>query len=344
MKKTPWILAVVVLVLSTSCHKSMDKPVPPPTPTGPFLYVGGGIPNGQGIYWKSQLNHPELVVDTVKNGGVITDMVSADDGLYFAARTGGYWKNDSFITVPNALQVVYLAVAGGTVYSAGFSPSIGVAFWVGNVENDLGSTYGRARYPNQSLSEIGVTGIAVSGNNVYVAGSLYFDNYPGTPDSVPWGNFALLWTNDNLQPLTPGAYVNLYYQSTAGVATVDNDVYVAGHYPDTTFAGGYWKNGVWNSIANGSFLPSAIVTNGSSICMPGNYWARGNPTTGAAYWLDGKLVPLGGAYAIAATFFGHDVYIAGIDNNSNIVVWKNGAIFETIGPAAGLEVTSIAIR
>lgn len=346
MSKAPWILTVVVFVLSTSCNKNTDKPLPPftPVPTGPFLYVGGGTTNHQGIYWKTQLNHPVPVADTVMNANVITHMISADDGLYFAAQTGGYWKDDSFVAVPDALQIAYVAVSGNTVYAAGLNKYIDIAYWAGNVEADLRNTYTKARYPDQSVVSFGVSGMAVTGGNVYVAGYMSFENYPGTPDSVISGSFALLWTNGNMQPYGPGALLSSYDQITKGVAIAGNDVYVAGHYPDTTYAGGYWKNGVWNSIAGGTFLPSAIATNGTSVCIPGNYWARGSYTQGAAYWLDGKLNPLGGAYALAATYFNSDIYIVGVDYQNDIEVWKNGNRFETIGSAANLIATSIVVH
>ena len=348
MKKTSWIGAVVVLALSTSCHKSSDKPAQAPsiTPvsTGPYLYVGGGTANHQGIYWRSQLNHPVPVADTVKNADVITSMVGTEDGLYFAAQTGGYWKNDSFIALPDALQIAYLAVSGPTVYAAGLDENINITYWTGNTENDLRNTYGRSRYPDQGVTTFGVSGIAASAGNVYVTGYLSFENEPFTPDSVVNGNFALLWTDGNMQPYGPGVLLSAVYQSTVGVALAGNDVYVAGHYPDTTYAGGYWKNGAWNSIANGTFLPFSIAANGNNIYMPGNYWSRGTYTQGAACWVNGKLVPLNGAYALAVAFFRSDVYILGVDNNGNVVVWKNGSVFETIGPSASLIVTSIAIR
>ena len=346
MKKTPWIVAVVVFVLSTSCHKSEDKPLPTlaPIPVGPYLYVAGGTADNLGVHWKAQLAHPVPVADTVLNANIITDMVSATDGLYFAAQTGGYWKNDSFITVPDALQVAYLAVSGSTVYAAGLDQRIDITYCGGNVENDLKNTYGRARYPDEGVLTCGVSGIAASGGNVYVTGAISFENEPFTPDTVVSGNFALLWTNGSMQAYGSGVLLSAIDQPTKGVAIVGNDVYVAGHYPDTTYAGGYWKNGVWNSIANGTFLPSAIATNGTNVCMPGNYWARGSYTQGAAYWLDGKLIQLPGNYALAATFFGSDVYVVGVDYDNNIEVWKNGSRFETIGSAASLIATSIAIH
>jgi len=39
----------------------------------------------------------------------------------------------------------------------------------------------------------------------------------------------------------------------------------------------------------------------------------------------------------------NDVYALGIDNNNNNVVWKNGAIFVTIGPASTELTTSMVI-
>lgn len=349
MEKRPWIAVLIVLALLASCHKSSDKPAPQPAltpiPTGPYLYVGGGTVSHQGIYWKSQLNHPlPVAADTVKNANIITSMISTEEGLYFAAQTAGYWKNDSFIVIPDALQIAYLAVSGPTVYAAGLDKYIDITYWAGNTENDLATTFNRTRFPDEGVLSCGVSGIAVSAGNVYVTGYLFFENEPFTPDSVANGSFAMLWTNGSLQTYGPGVPLSAVYQSTVGVALVGNDIYVAGHYPDTTYAGGYWKNGSWNPIANGTFLPSAIAANGNSVYMPGNYWSRGTYTAGAAYWVDGKLVPIDGAYALAITFFQSDVYILGVDNNSNVVVWKNGEVFETIGPSASLIATSIAIR
>jgi hypothetical protein len=341
---------MIVLSVLASCHKSTDMPGQQPTltplPIGPFLYVGGGTVSNQGIYWKSQLNHPVPVADTLKNANVITSMVGAPGGLYFAAQTGGYYKDSSFVLLPAASSIRYLAVSGSTVYAAGNDQLANLAYWIGTTENNLDNTFDRSRFPYQDASTFGLSGMTASGGNVYITGYLAFQNYPYpySPDSAISGNFAMFWTDGSLQTYGPGVSLSVVYQSTAGVALAGNDIYVAGRYPDTTYAGGYWKNGSWNPIANGTFLPSAIAANGNSIYMTGNYWSRGTYTQGAAYWVDGKLVPLNGAYALAITFFQSDIYILGVDNNSNVVVWKNGEVFETIGPSSDLIVTSIAIH
>lgn len=313
---------------------------------GPWLYVGGGVSPTQGVYWKARLVDPvPVIADSLINSDIVTSMVSSNDGLYLAAQGAGYWKNNAFIALPYAVQIDYLAVSDGTIYATGLNNYEHLTYWIGNAEVDLGNTYfDRTRWPDQGVTTYGLSGIAASGNSVYVTGYLSFANEPMTPDSVVDGNFALLWTNGNMQPFGPGVSLSAYYKSTTGVAIVGKDVYVSGEFPDTTYAGGYWKNGAWNPIANGTFLPSTITTNGTSICMPGNYWARGSYTKGAAYWLDGKLIPLPGYYAVAATFFNSDIYVLGIDNDNNYVVWKNGALFETIGSAVNLTATCLAIQ
>ena len=43
------------------------------------------------------------------------------------------------------------------------------------------------------------------------------------------------------------------------------------------------------------------------------------------------------------TVSGSDTYVVGIDNNNNAVVWKNGAVFATLGAASNLYITCMAI-
>jgi hypothetical protein len=122
---------------------------------------------------------------------------------------------------------------------------------------------------------------------------------------------------------------------------------VAGIFPSRAGkadSGGYWKNGIWNSINNGSFYPSSIASFGSDVYIPG-YTYTWTPTYSqqAAYWKNGTLVQLNGAAATAITVYGSDIYVLGVDQNNNIVVWKNGAVFETLGSASTSRATCIAI-
>ena len=345
----PITLIITMSAVLPACRKSSDLPAPPaitPSYIGPYLYVGGANVNSQGIYWKSQLIKPVPVADTVANAHNIKAIATSANGVYMAGEAGGYWKNDSFIAIPNAFNIQFLSIAGSAIYTAGFDKSANLAYWVNNSEVNLENTFGRNLFPYQGVSSFALSGITGSGPDIYVTGFLFFENEPFSPDTAVEGNFGMVWKDGGLHLLGQGAFLSAVYQSTAGVVVVDSNVYIAGQYPDTTFAGGYWKNGVWTSINNGSFSPSSIAAIGGKIYIPGYTYVRtpGSFTQQAAYWVDGTLVPLDGVVAYAITSYGSDLYVLGIDSRGNIVVWKNGALFETIGPSATLMATTIAIH
>jgi hypothetical protein len=353
--KKPVLLTLILAAgtLLAACHKDStppststhQPPVPPPV-KGPFLYVGGtNITNA--LYWKISLsqNTPTPIVDTVPAGKAVTSMVSVDSTIYYTAGTGGYWQKDSFITVQGATTIQYMALSGGNVYTTGFDNSANLAYWVNNTETNLQNSIGRATFPYEAFLAFGVSGIAVSGNNVLVPGTLTFENEPYSPPAATQGTFGLLWTNGALQTYGGGVLLSITYQVTVGVATEGNDVYVAGQFPDTTFAGGYWKDSVWNEINNGHFIPSSVTNIGGNIYIPGYTYTltSTNYQQQAAWWENGTLNTLGGSVAAAMVSDSTNLYILGIDNNSNLVVWKNGNLFATLGSADYLRATCMAI-
>ena len=193
---------------------------------------------------------------------------------------------------------------------------------------------------------MGLSGIAVSGNQIYVTGKLYYEVVPGSPANALTGSFGTLWTNGGLQLLGSGQLVSAVYNSTAGISVVGSDVYVAGRLPDSTYAGGYWKNGTFNKINNGSFVPTDITTSGSDIYITGFTFVRASGTYSqqGAYWKNGVLISFPAASSTTAIVInGTDVYVLGIDLNNNNVVWKNGVVFETLGTALIQPASSIAI-
>jgi hypothetical protein len=347
------VLLTLILAAGTllaACHKDSTPPsTTPPAPIpvkGPFLYVGGtNITNA--LYWKISLSQstPTPIVDTVPAGGAVTSMVSADSTIYYTAETGGYWQKDSFITVTGATTIQYITLSGGNVYTTGFDNSENLAYWVNNTETNLQNSIGRATFPYEAFLAYGVSGIAVSGNNVLVAGTLTFENEPYSPPAAIQGTFGLLWTNGALQTYGAGVLLSIEDRATVGVATEGNDVYVAGQFPDTTFAGGYWKDSIWNTINNGHFAPSSITSINGDIYIPGYIYTRSSSTfqQQAAWWENGTLNTLEGVAAAAMVSDGTDLYILGTDNNSNLVVWKNGHLFATLGSTDNLEATCMAI-
>ena len=92
-------------------------------------------------------------------------------------------------------------------------------------------------------------------------------------------------------------------------------------------------------------MPTCITSGGNDIYI-GGY--TNNPavtqTSQGVYWKSGTLVSIANATRlIAMVIDNNDVYALGIDNNNNNVVWKNGIVFVTIGPASSQLATSIAI-
>jgi len=344
------IVSFLLLVLAAStvfpsCKKGsapLVTPKPPvQTQVGPYLYVGGS--NGvNGIYWKISLTNTasDAVQDTFPNSKNIISIITQDSDTYITGGAGGYWKNDTFVAVTGASSIDYLALSGSHVFSLGFDNSSNLAYWDNNNETSIENTL-----PHESGSLL-IKGIAAAdlnaNTNVYISSSADFAFAPGYVDTLS-GNYGLVWKNGNLQVLRAQGALGALIKT--GVVISGTDVYVAGQTPiDSAYSygGGYWKNGVWNSI-NRFFAPSSIAGSGSNIYIAG-VLASSQATLRAAYWENGNLINLpGGIAATAIATDGSGVYILGVDNNGNNVLWKNGSLFKTLGTAAGFGADCLAI-
>jgi len=335
------LLILIAGVSFTSCRKHTSSPdsTGDNRPTqGPYLYVGGGTIYAKAVYWKKSLSQPNTITlsDTLTDGRNITSIVTSGSDIYMSVfgTHGGYWKNNTLVTLPNCSSVSNITLSGTTVYAAGWDKSLNLVYWIGNTQYTLDNPY--KLFPNMGFGSSGLTGIALSGPNVLVSGLLSVGNRPG-PANIPDGDYGMVWANGNLSLLGNGGLPIVTYQTTVGIAVAGADIYVAGRFPDTTFVGGYWKNGVWNNINNGAFLPSSITTSGGDVYIAGATYTR-NPgySQQAAYWVNGNLIQLTGSVAIGIAVDGKDIYILGVDNNNNVVVWKNGNnVFTTLGSDVG---------
>ena len=346
-KRTVVCIIIFFTIYASSCKKDNNQPVTKQNAvTGPFIYVGGSKASGA-AYWKISLSQPGggLISDSIPNSRGITAIVGSGGDIYMAAQTAGYWKNKTFVPVMAAKNIEYIAVTTNAVYTAGYDNSGNLAYWNNNTEVNLQNTIGRNLFPNQGVSEYGLSGITASASSAYVTGLLFTENEPLTTQNAPSGNFGLLWTNGGLQLLGKGFFASAVYRSTIGIAVLGSDVYVAGQIPDSTYAGGYWKNGTWNSLNNGLFIPNSISSAGSDFYITGYNNIRETAVNLLpGYWKNGSFVNIGNAAsttAVAAN--GTDVYVLGIDVNNNNVVWKNGALFATIGSYLSTTATVMAI-
>jgi len=156
--------------------------------------------------------------------------------------------------------------------------------------------------------------IAVSGNDVYVAGAM------GTKAAV---SVAEYWKN--------GVPTRLVTDTTDfswvyGIAISGSDVYMAGYTFDAATGfnvATYWKNGVATNLTDQSESgANAITIKGSDIYIAGGI---GNT---AVYWKNGVAQTVGGAGTTAAGIATGDTgpYVAIIQGPAESSYWFNGFV------------------
>ncbi|HWB27384.1 MAG TPA: hypothetical protein VG738_18040 [Chitinophagaceae bacterium] len=352
--------ALLLTVALFSCKKGQVKPAPPGVPgANMFLYAGGYAKGGGGydsigIYFKQKLSDgakgAAVNPVAVQNSRWIMSIVSYDSAMYMTGNAPGYWKNDSFIAVNNAWQLQYLAVNGNGVYTCGTESSGQIAYWQNNSEVNLGNTYNRTVFRYQGFLSTTVTGMALQGNNVLISGGINFTDEPmsGAPaNDSRAGVYEILWTNSTANFLAHNNYweAEAFFPHPLGVAVAGNDIYVPGNLPDSAKYGGYWQNGTWSTINKGNFTPTSAYANGMDVYFTGYTGISGavnSPPSYAVYWKNGVLHYLNGLVTNAVTVYNGDVYVLGVDNSGNNVIWKNDNLFATLGPAADYNISCIA--
>ncbi|HET6721374.1 MAG TPA: hypothetical protein VFH07_01435 [Chitinophagaceae bacterium] len=174
-----------------------------------------------------------------------------------------------------------------------------------------------------------VYSIAVSGNDVYVAGQ-------------NWYYRATYWKNGIAVPLSKDSMIGRAFS----IVVSGNDVYVAGDdvvmdsiapYGGAPFIAKYWKNGMPVSLTDGSTTARAtsIVISQNNVYVAG--WESDENGTNyiAKYWKNGIPVNLTDGsrdtYANSIAVSGNDVYVAGIEQSVTYPsyelgkYWKNGS-------------------
>jgi len=232
------------------------------------------------------------------------------DNIYFDTT----WKLDR----PKSGDVYVAGIV--SLGSAGLEPA--VAIW----KNGL------VQYLTDGTFHVdisgGVNSIFVSGNDVYVAGTIVKIKHGR------WIRTATLWKNGIAQHFYDETNPNETYANS--VFVVGNDVYVAGH--EGRFAR-LWKNGVVQNLdlanSDGSWANSVFVYNGD-VYVAGTKNIPGSGRHVATLWKNGVVQYLSyeenGFGANSVFVSDNDVYVAGRGDYATAggwrfrtaTIWKNG--------------------
>jgi len=276
--------------------------------SGNDVYVTGNK-DYQSCYWK--VGQPET--PTLLNGSFIP------------RRDYGYSGNS-------------IAISGNDVYVGGSDESTQhPVYWKNGQKVSLPFD----NTPLDTNNEYGwVTGIAVSGNDVYATG--------GTMGYTDVFGKAVYWKNGEQFILPKNENYPTYATEAEGIAVSGSDVYVCGSQsvPDDEVRGVavYWKNGRQITLSTVASEAFGIAVSGNDVYVCGYAMAYPSYLLSAVYWKNGQLITLAqNAEAVGIIVSGNDVYVCGNvyddDDNSTAVYWKNGKQIELgTGEASGIAI------
>ena len=308
------IYATVIIFLLAGCssNNSTMGNVPPQNPQ-PNIYVAGwGILESH--------NYPYLTAVLWKNGQTITFpdytyahgvAVSGND-VYVLGDKGNqsyYWK----VGQPQPIMLegsgYVITVSGKDVYVGGSDNKVSglPCYWKDGQKISL---------PVNNSTDYGaVSGIAVSGSDVYMSGY----NVSSTGIST-----AVYWKNRQQVVLASDAFAG-------GIVVHGNDVYVCGNTnSDTISTAVYWKNGQQITLTqNRNYITTNIAVSGSDVYVAGYLKQTDEQKGEAVYWKNGQQITLAqaDAQAYGIAVFGSDVYVSGFYAERKVrdaVYWKNG--------------------
>jgi len=365
MRKVFFIVGMAITF--TACHK--DNPLQP-NPSQVEVYVAGWISDTPEYaseiyptYWKNgevfRLNFDyTMPYDLGKQGWANSIAVSGND-IYVAGHRkqycycvydltqGLYWKNGAASEFPGSgllegyNQLGQIIISGNDVYTVvrEYLASENIAQYM---KNDNVVILDQGTGPDGSIAE----SIAVSGNDVYVAGAAIRISRDVGPLVI---GMAKYWKN--------GIPVNLSDGSASAFATAivvsGNDIYAAGVIRNgvtdpgdgyTNRRGIFWKNGVPSYLTDGTTDVSvnAMAISGNDVYIAGTQsdgkLVNGSRASVAKYWKNGVAIILSdgsnSAEANSIAISGNDVYVAGFEYEgpplhngfpaSVAKYWKNG--------------------
>ncbi|HLY70003.1 MAG TPA: hypothetical protein VKR53_09750, partial [Puia sp.] len=258
----------------------------------------------------------------------------------------------------NAGTTEYLGHAiANCVFVDGNDVYIGGAVRINDTDRVI-ATYWKNGVPvtlPSSTSNTYITGLHVSGSDVYAAGS----GGLGGGEGWEWNDsalYALFWKNGQsfkldsvITPITSVGFASGCYAN--GLFVSGTDVYVAGN---SNTGACYWKNGVITDLTaapDTNAGASAVYVQGSDVYACGA--TNINGTWAATVWKNGSPVMLPAdagsrSYTNSMWVSGTDVYICGMeilaDGSQKATYWKNGVLTILAGPGTNSQGSAIAVK
>lgn len=348
--KKPLIFIIAIAAL-TACKKTDNKQnttatppvvtppvVTPPviTPTGTDIYVAGTITTAKNVtvaaYWKNGVAH--LLADSTLYS--FTNAIAVKDtDVYIVGMVDNvatYWKNGIPNHLPNCTEANAITVSGQDIYIGGMSYDVSLyhpAYWKNSAP---------VIFTDQACNYI--SGIAVSGTDVYLSGNV--GSAGNFQTATYWKNKVPVSVVSNL----PGSPVP-YYPTTVTIGVAGTDVYTTGNIQNTAgdqVMATYWKNGVSIPLMTDQTLSSeanSITINGTDVYATGYY------DYFAMYWKNGTANKITDGTqqftATALTINSSNIYIAGTKgySDTHAVYWKNNMLTQLsskISAAVGIAV------
>ena len=338
-----FMFATLISLAFASCTKDPADPVPPvvqdpadSTDTLPpadtteslVVYIAGDSFDRSTsyhpypIYWKNgvqlHLPHPGL-----SSGNAIAvsgnDVYVTSSGEYYGNNVT-YWKNGTPVNLSGSL--IYPATRSITIVNADV-----YTLTIGNNDEFQNTTVywkNQAQYTIAPGSESDARSIAVTGDNIYIAGSTIPPGGYGASPACYWINGTPVFLHAHETGLAKAILVN------AGDVHIAGDIYLPGAGVQLGTAM-YWKNEVPLALTGHDSLSyaNALALDGDDVYIAGAV-AGPDYQFHAAYWKNGSLTVLDHSYSFAngiAVFEG-DVYVVGNRSVDKAILWKNGATTE----------------
>ena len=273
------------------------------------------------VYWLNGVAN--VLADTTgMTGNGLASAITVSGGDVYVAGTRDYFSDSS--TVPYSGNNATYPLNGqlATVWKNGVPVALPGFGYVGIADTP--------NFANRTRQDY-VTGISVSGTDVYVSGGTTWDV---VSHAAYWKNGEMVNLGNNLVYTNPSNNTSGWPQTTS-IFTTGSDVYVTGTQTTTygTTVAIYWKNGTPVFLSTDSIGGSAAfagAVNGTDVYVAGSQ--NINNYSRAMVWKNGIGVPLTGgdtaSVAYAMVVHNNDVYVAGytwlLFGQPEATYWKNG--------------------